>query len=60
MQFQCCFCGQEIEKSPVYSLIIQKLQQDHSSEAPSQELYCHEKCLENRLHDVKLLYLKHL
>ena len=58
MQLQCCICGQKIEESPVYSLLIQKLQQ--SGEGPTQELFCHEKCLENSLSDANLLYLKHL
>ena len=60
MQFKCCFCGQDIEKSPVYSLMLQKIQQGSCEEAPSQELYCHEKCLEDALHDANMLYLKHL
>ena len=54
MQLQCCICGQKI----AYSLLIQKLQQ--SGEGPTQELFCHEKCLENNLSDANLLYLKHL
>ena len=60
MQLQCCICGQKIEESPVYSLLIQKLQQSSDGEGPTQELFCHEKCLENSLSDANLLYLKHL
>ena len=60
MQLKCCFCGQGIEKSPAYCLLIQKVQQEESDEVPTQELYCHEKCLEDALHDANMLYLKHL
>jgi len=60
MHFICCFCGQEIESSSAYSLMIKKIQKDNSDEAPSQELYCHEKCLEDSLHNANTLYLKHL
>lgn len=60
MEYCCCFCGKEIEEFPNYSLVIQKNLADVADKAPSQELYCHEKCLENRLHDANWLYLKHL
>ena len=60
MKHCCCFCGKEIAEFPNYSLVIQKNQKDHVEEAPTQELYCHETCLESRLHDPDWLYLKHL
>ena len=54
MTYNCCFCGKPIEECP-YTLTVTK-----ENCETSQELYCHEKCLDQVLQDPKLLYLKHL
>ena len=60
MKLCCCFCGKEIESTPGYSLTIRKNSDNSTDEAPEQQLYCHERCLEERLHNPDWLYLKHL
>ena len=60
MKYYCCFCGKTIEQSPCYSLIVQKQMSQNESEMPTQELYCHEKCLEDSLYNKEYLYLKYL
>ena len=52
MTYKCCFCGKPIEEYP-YTLTVTK-----ESCETSQELYCHEACLEQALRDPKDLYLK--
>ena len=54
MTYNCCFCGNPIEEKP-YTLTVSK-----EGCETSQELYCHEACLEKALSDPKLLYLKYL
>ena len=56
----CCFCGDEIKDSPSYILIIQKDLQNEDSNLPTQELYAHERCLEDSLFYKNWLYIKHL
>ena len=56
----CCFCGENITESSSYILMIQKDSGDSNSDLPTQELYSHQKCLEERLFQEKLLYLKYL
>lgn len=60
MRFCCCFCGKAIEALPSYRLQIQKNSDENGEKTPAQELYCHEQCLEESLHNADLLYLKHL
>ena len=60
MKFHCCFCGRVIETEPAYALILQKTEQKNQEDRPSQTLYCHEKCLDEKLVDPGLLYLKYL
>ena len=60
MKLCCCFCGKEVESLPGYSLIIRKDSGHGTEDAPEQQLYSHEKCLEDRLHTPDWLYLKHL
>ena len=52
MMYKCCFCGKPIEECP-YTLTVTK-----ENCETSQELYCHETCLEQALQDPKDLYLK--
>ena len=52
MTYNCCFCGKPIEERP-YTLTVTK-----ENCETSQELYCHEACLEQALLDPKDLYLK--
>ena len=47
----CCFCGKPIAEKP-YTLTVSK-----ENCQTEQTLYCHETCLEQALHDPKLLYL---
>ena len=54
MTYQCCFCGNPIDKDP-YILTVNKENCD-----AEQALYCHEGCLEKVLSEPELLYLKHL
>lgn len=54
MIYSCCFCGKSIDENP-YTLTVCK---DGCN--TEQELYCHEKCLEQTLQYPKLLYLKYL
>ena len=55
MTYLCCFCGEPITEATPYTLTIQK-------EGCKTELVltCHEACLEQALHDPKILYLKYL
>lgn len=46
----CCFCGKEIQKFPNYVLSIQKYRNEEE-EVPTQDLFCHEECLEKNLYD---------
>ncbi|MBQ7229356.1 MAG: hypothetical protein IJX04_00440 [Oscillospiraceae bacterium] len=52
MTYNCCFCGKPIEERP-YTLTVTK-----ENCETSQELYCHEVCLEQALREPKDLYLK--
>lgn len=53
MKHNCCFCGEPIEPDSLYTITIHK---EYCETV--QELYCHEACLEQKLHDPKTLYLK--
>jgi hypothetical protein len=57
MVFQCCFCGNATRPRNSYVLTITRA---HAPEGPDQELYCCRGCLEQRLADPKLLYLKYM
>ena len=57
MVFQCCFCGKATRPRHSYTLNITRA---HDPEGPDQELYCCRGCLEQRLADPKLLYLKYM
>ena len=57
MVFQCCFCGNATRPRNSYALTITRA---HDPEGPDQELYCCRGCLEQRLADPKLLYLKYM
>lgn len=57
MVFQCCFCGKSTTPGNSYALNITRA---HDPEGPDQELYCCRGCLERRLADPKLLYLKYM
>ena len=57
MVFQCCFCGKANRPRHSYTLNITRT---HDPEGPDQELYCCRGCLEQRLADPKLLYLKYM
>ena len=57
MVFQCCFCGKATRPRHSYTLNITRA---HDPEGPDQELYCCRGCLEQRLEDPKLLYLKYM
>ena len=57
MVFQCCFCGNTTRPRNSYALTITRA---HDPEGPDQELYCCRGCLEQRLADPKLLYLKYM
>ena len=60
MKKYCCFCGKEINVFPQYVLTIQKYNKDEQSKATTQDLFCHEECLETKLFDEKILYLKYI
>lgn len=57
MVFQCCFCGKTTTPRNSYALTVTRA---HDPEGPDQELYCCRECLEQRLADPKLLYLKYM
>lgn len=57
MVFQCCFCEQATTPRNSYAL---KIARAHDPDGPNQELYCCRGCLELRLKDKKLLYLKYM
>ena len=57
MVFQCCFCGKSTTPRNTYGLNVYRA---HDPEGPDQELYCCRSCLERRLADKKLLYLKYM
>lgn len=48
--FECCFCGQGIDPIPpdVCSLVLRLRRQD-LAEGPSQEFFCHARCLRARI-----------
>jgi hypothetical protein len=58
LRFQCCFCGLAIESvapdvgSLLYTTCIDQAPNLHQN----QELYCHTKCLRERLHPSAKLY----
>lgn len=59
----CCFCGDEINDFPRYVLAFGKMDCEKdvgTSKHLSQELYCHEDCLEKSLFDPMWLYLKYI
>ena len=56
----CCFCGKEIEVFPQYVLTIQKYNEENQNEQATQELMCHDECLEKKLFDERWLYLKYI
>ena len=56
MVFQCCFCGKATRPWHSYTLTITRT---HDPDGPDQELYCCRGCLEQRLANPKLLYLKY-
>ena len=56
----CCFCGKEMKEFPQYILTIQKCKKEDELEETSQELVCHEECLQSKLFDEKWLYLKYI
>ena len=56
----CCFCGERIEELPCYTLLIQKQHSEEDTEVTTQELYCHENCLENSLYKKEWFYLKYV
>ncbi len=60
MNLCCCFCGKILDEYPNYSLVAYKNTEKKCDNSASQELYCHEKCLENCLYNPDILYLKHL
>lgn len=60
MRFLCCFCGRAIDTASFYSISIELHRAEEISNNPSQELFCHTECIESRLADSKLLYLKYL
>ena len=56
----CCFCGKRIEELPSYVLLLRKQQSEEGTEMTTQELYCHEKCLEDSLYQKEWFYLKYV
>lgn len=57
MVFQCCFCGKSTTARNAYGLNVYRA---HDPDGPDQELYCCRGCLESKLADEKLLYLKYM
>lgn len=57
LTFQCCFCGKATTPRNSYTLTITHA---HDPEGPEQALYCCRSCLEQRLADPMMLYLKYL
>lgn len=48
--YECCFCGKSIEPHPPDVCVLQlrtAVQEDRAE--PSQELFCHANCLQQRL-----------
>lgn len=56
----CCFCGEKIGRFPYYVLNVQKYISEDRENISEQDLFCHERCLEQSLHNKKWLYLKYL
>ena len=57
LTFRCCFCGNATTPRNSYSLTITRA---HDPDGPEQNLYCCRGCLERRVEDPKLLYLKYM
>ncbi len=57
MVFSCCFCGETTTAWEAYVLSIARA---NDAEGVIQDIYCHRNCLERRLKDKKLLYLKYM
>lgn len=56
-RYQCCFCGQEIEaKLPDVASLYYTTCVDRPELCQSQEMFCHTKCLAERLHKAVHLY----
>ncbi len=53
----CCFCGKTVVPWEGYTLALSRT---NDPEGARQDLYCHRKCLEKKLKDPKLLYLKYM
>lgn len=49
-----------MKEFPQYILTIQKCKKEDELEETSQELVCHEECLQSKLFDEKWLYLKYI
>ena len=57
MAFSCCFCGKPASAWDAYTLTVRRT---NDPERVEQDLFCHRKCMEKKLKDPKLLYLKYM
>ena len=57
MVFSCCFCGEAATAREAYVLSIARA---HDPEGPEQDIYCHRICLERKIKDKNLLYIKYM
>ena len=57
--YQCCFCGQGIESRvpDVGGLLYTTAIDRHPDDQQEQQLYCHTRCLSQRLHSSVKLYV---
>lgn len=50
--FRCCFCGEQITPNEIdpCNINIVANYDKYTPDSPSQDFYCHFKCLKDRLH----------
>ena len=59
MKYCCCFCGKQIEKALILSIVVRTVNKENKNSA-TQELFAHKECFTSRLYNSKHLYLEYI